>query len=325
MERLGGDWTKSHTGFRGYPVSWVTTSASRGVGKLGTGATRAPLEVHVDLSAGIVAPWPSGKVRTVLQWILKQDGHLTRLDCALDDRNSCVPLATIRKAMEAGQCVTRADHLQRISSRSLHHDTPCGETLYLGSPQSQTLLRIYDKRLESQAKQREEWQDYGIRWELELKKDRAQVCGQVLSYLEETDWLEFMVGVLRGYVDFRDTTRDEADEFRYRAPLLDWWLLLTEGFKKGRLIVEKEARTLPKVKRWVSQSVAPMLAVIYEADPGGHAWLERQIIAGKRRWKDKHRGLLQNENRPSSQQDAGGDTGAPFQGVRGGRQTPPAS
>ena len=163
--------------------------------------------MHVDLSAGIVAPWPSGKVRTILQWIVKQDGHLTRLDCALDDRASCVALSTIKHATQAGQCVTRADRMQSISSRSIHNDTPSGETLYLGSPHSQTLLRIYDKRLELQAKEREDWQDYGIRWELELKKDRAQVCGQVLSYLEETDWLEFMVGVLRGYVDFRATRR----------------------------------------------------------------------------------------------------------------------
>ena len=287
------------------------------MGKLGTGAPRAPLEVHVDLSGGIVAPWPAGKVRTVLQWILKHDGHLTRLDCALDDRNSCVPLSTIRQAIEIGQCVTRADRMQRISSSSIHTDTPSGETLYLGSPHSQTLLRIYDKRLESQAKQREDWQDYGIRWELELKKDRAQVCGQVLSYLEETDWLEFIVGVLRGYVDFRDTTRDEEDEFRYRAPLLDWWLLLTDGFKKGRLVVEKEAQTLPKVKRWVSQSVAPMLAVIYAEHPGGPAWLERQIIAGKRRWNNKHRGLLKKETPSSSKQDAGGHAGAPSQGGEG--------
>jgi len=148
MQMLGGDWTKSETGFRGYPTSWITTSASRGVGKLGTRAPRAPLEVHVDLSAVIVAPWPTEKVRTVLQWILKQDGHLTRLDCALDDRNSCVLLSTIRQAIEIGQCVTRADRMQRISSRSIHTDTPSGETLYLGSPHSQTLLRIYDKRLE---------------------------------------------------------------------------------------------------------------------------------------------------------------------------------
>lgn len=279
MHMLGGDWTKSETGFRGYPASWISAGAGRGIGKLGTRAPRASLEVHVDLSAGIVAPWPSGKVRMVLQWIMRQEGHLTRLDCALDDRTSLVPLSTIKHAIGAGQRVTRADRMQSISSRSIHTDTPSGETLYLGSPQSQTLLRIYDKRLELQSKEREDWQDYGIRWELELKKDRAQVCGQVLSYLEETDWLEFMVGVLQGYVDFRATTRDEEEEFRYRAPLLDWWLLLTDGFKKGRLVVEKEAQTLLKVKRWVSQSVAPMLAVSCAADPGGQAWLEKQIVA----------------------------------------------
>ena len=207
--------------------------------------------------------------------------------------------------------------MQRISSSSIHKATPSGETLYIGCPQSQTLLRVYDKRLESQAKQREDWQDYGIRWELELKKDRAQVCGQVLSYLEEIDWLEFMVGVLRGYVDFRATTRDEEDEFRYRAPLLDWWLLLTDGFKKGRLVVEKEPQTLPKVKRWVSQSVAPMLAVICAADPGGQAWLDHVIVAGKRRWNGKHRGLLKNEQSSGSKKDAGGHAGAPFQGGEG--------
>jgi phage replication initiation protein len=269
-----------------------------------------PHEVHVDLSAGIGALWSFDTVRTVIQWALSRDGHLTRLDCALDDRASRVGLSTTKHAIEAGQCVTRADRLQRMSSGSIHTGTPSGETLYLGSPHSQTLLRIYDKRLELHAKEQEDWQDYGIRWELELKQDRAQVYGQVLSYLEEADWLEFMVGVLRGYVDFRATTRDEEEGFRYRAPVLDWWRLLTEGFKKARLVVEKEAQTLPKVKRWVRQSVAPMLAVICAAHPGGQAWLEQQIVAGVSRWKDQHRRLLKKEKPSSSKKDAGGDAGA---------------
>ena len=150
-----------------------------------------------------------------------------------------------------------------------------------------------------------------------MKKDRAQACGLVLSYLEETDWLEYIVGLLRGYVDFRATTRDEEDEFRYRAPLLDWWALPTDGFKKGRLVVEKEAQTLPKVKRWVSRSVAPMLAVIYAEHPGGPAWLARQILAGKRRWNNKHRGLLKKEPPSGSTKDAGDDAGAPSHGGEG--------
>ena len=322
MLLLGGDWTKSEHGFRGYPSSWITARSGRGVGKLGTGAPRAPREVHVDLSAGIVAAWPTEKVRTILQWVLSQDGHVTRLDCALDDRASSVPLSTIREAIDAGQCVTRADRMQRITSGSIHTGTPSGETIYLGSPHSQTLLRIYDKRMERQAKEHEDWQEYGIRWELELKKDRAHVCGQVLSHLEEADWLEYIVGVLRSHADFRDTNREEEDEHRCRALLLDWWLLLTEGFKKARLVVEKETHTLAKAKLWMSRSVAPTLALCVE-QPGGQAWLKQILVVGKSRWKEKHRRLLDtphpadratSQPEPSDNTTVGGHADAPYQG-----------
>lgn len=238
----------------------------------------------------------------MLQWVLNNGGHLTRIDCALDDRAACVSLATIRHAIEGGQCVTRADQMQHIASQSIHKQTVSGETIYLGSPYSQTFLRIYDKRLELQSKAREDWQEYGIRWELELKKDRAQLCGQALTALEESDWIEFMVGVLRSYVDFRDTQRDEEEEYRYRAPLLGWWEQLTNGFRKAQLVVDKEPQTLAKIKGWVTKSLAPMLAVVCVAEPDGQAWLNRQINAGVDRWKDRHRRLLQT--RPGNEHKA---------------------
>ena len=94
-----------------------------------------------------------------------------------------MPLSTIRQAIEAGQCVTRADRMQRISSRSIHKGTPERRDPLFRQPTESNLAADLRQAPESQAKQRENWQDYGIRWELELKKDRAQVCGQVLSYL----------------------------------------------------------------------------------------------------------------------------------------------
>lgn len=324
MEILEGVWIKSQAGFRGYPLSWMTVASDRGVGKLGTGAPRSPLEVHVDLSAGIVSAWPTAKVRTVLQWVLSHEGHLTRLDCALDDRTSTVSLHTIKSAIESGQCVTRADRMQTIASGSIHKGTPSGETLYVGSPHSQTLLRIYDKRAEMQAKARDDWESYGIRWELQLKQERAQVCGQVLAYIEQMDWLEFMIGILRSYVDFRDTTREEPDEDRYRAPLVEWWEKLTDGFRKGRLVVEKDVQSLPKVKLWVKHSVAPMLAVICAHHPDGQAWLEKQIVAAVSRWKAKHRALVNTASAHEKAQTnhtgklfAGGNAGAPSEGGKG--------
>ena len=300
-------------------VSWMTVASDRGVGKLGTGAPRSPLEVHVDLSAGIVSAWPTTKVRTVLQWVLSHEGHLTRLDCALDDRTSTVSHCTpSRQAIEAGQCVTRADRMQTIASSSIHKGTPSGETLYIGSPHSQTLLRIYDKRAELQPRDGKIGSPMGFDGNCNSSKSAPRSVVRYWRISKRTDWLEFIIGVLRAYVDFRETSREEPDEDRYRSPLLGWWKELTEGFQKGRLVVEKDTQSLPKVKRWVKHSVAPMLAVICAHHPDGQAWLEKQIVAAVGRWKTKHR-AWRNPARPAEKtiSSAGENAGAPSQGGEG--------
>ncbi len=289
MKILGGDWNKAKGGFRGYPLSWMRVDGLRGVGKLGTNAPRRPNEIHVDFSGGLASALTRDQIRTLLQWVHAQQGHVTRIDCALDDRAGTVPVSTIREAVSAGQCVTRAAQVRHIVS-NLTHGTGAttGETMYFGSPQSQTLLRIYDKRMELQSKGQENWHEYGTRWELELKKDRAEQCARALATLDEADWKELVVGLLRSYVDFRQIPKDAEDEERYRAPVLEWYALLTEGFQKGRLAQEKQVQTLQNVKRWVSDTLTPMLAVIC-ATPGGEAWLLNEIVRGIARWKDRHR------------------------------------
>src|SRR5436853_1313302 len=184
VQVLGGDWSKTDTGFRGYPSCWITVNGSRGIGKLGTGAPRRPREIHVDLSAGIVATWSSEKVREVLRWVFNHGGHVTRVDTALDDREALVSVRQVKEAVDAGQAVTRAEKFQTVSASSLRRGASTGETLYFGSGQSQTLLRVYDKRLELQHKGRDEWREYGVRWEVEFKKDRAQACAKAMTYLD---------------------------------------------------------------------------------------------------------------------------------------------
>jgi hypothetical protein len=108
------------------------------------------------------------------------------------------------------------------------------------------------------------------------------------------------VGLLRGYVDFRQITADDDEESRYRAPLLDWYAELTEGLEKGRLAIQKEEQTLRGVKQWIRDSLTPMLAVVC-ATPGGEGWLMNEIVSGVSRWKDRHRNLLkkrQNRSQP---------------------------
>lgn len=300
MQRIEGDWSKRKGGFRCYPDSWVLNHA-HGVGLLGTGARREPREVHVDLSAGIVSSWDLPAVKNLLQWIKTQEGHLTRIDCALDDRQASVPLTYVTQAAEVGQCISRADRVQMIRSFSLHRGTPSGETIYFGSPQSQTLLRVYDKRLELTAKKHLHPDEYGIRWELEFKQDRAQLCGLALIGLEEPDWKGFLIGLLRSYVDFRDTTRDAEDEERARAPRLAWYESLTRGFMNARLSVQQEEPDAERVKGWIERSVAPMLAALC-AMPGGQTWMEGAIVEGATRMRQRHRHMVKQAQRRRKKQ-----------------------
>jgi DNA relaxase NicK len=246
--------------------------------------------VHVDLSAGIVSQWDETKLKSILTWIFAQKGHVTRTDMAMDDREATVPIEMVRQAVEAGQVVSRSKQFKVLQSSNHRDGVRTGDTLYFGSRASQTMLRVYDKRLELQRQGREDAESYGVRWELEFKQERAQACAKALLTLDAEDWRAFLVGVLRSYVDFRETTREAESYEKYRAPLLAWWEALTEGFKRCRLVVEQTQRRLDDVVTWMAQSISPMLAVVVNCR--GYDFLVELVYAGMQRWTQKHHALL---------------------------------
>jgi phage replication initiation protein len=84
MKVLGGDWSKAKGGFRGYPLSWMR------VGRPARGRqTWAPMPLGVrmksmwTLSGGLASALTLDQIRTLLQWVHAQQGHVTRIDCAL--------------------------------------------------------------------------------------------------------------------------------------------------------------------------------------------------------------------------------------------------
>ncbi|TAJ27894.1 MAG: replication initiation factor domain-containing protein [Nitrospirae bacterium] len=287
---VGGDWCRSEKGFSGYPDGYLCLSEAQ-VGRMGTGAKRAPQEVHCSLPGSALATWTIEKVRTVIQWVLDHGGHLTRLDLAFDDRLQQVTVLQVYEAAQAGQAVCRSRYSRLIhEQRDFFEDT--GLTLEFGKRTSQTFLRVYDKRLERKKRNDPAWETYGTRFELELKDERAQACAEELAGLPEADWKRRVVGLLRAHVDFRETTREAKSWEKARAPLCAWWEVLTEGFKKAPLLLQKVQKKIEDVKEWASKSLAPMLAVLYAHHEAGQQFLNQLIHAGADRWKTRHLALL---------------------------------
>lgn len=290
IKTLGGRWEQCSGGQRGYRDKWITDD-SRGRGYIYTGAMRNPREVHAELSGGVVAAWPAETTQSILAWVKVKRGHLTRLDVALDDRHASVSLDMVRQAKRAGQIVTKIRTYRETDSRNMATDELQGATIYIGTRQSGTQLRIYNKRLELKQKGRADWERYGIRWEIQLRDERAQALAEQFRETPTEDWKRLAVGALRSVVDFRAVTRATPKWGRSRGKLLPWWETLTEGFATARLRVSAPTDGgLHARLKWLEQ-IAPMLSVILDL-PGGRDLFEDAIWRGRAHRKPKHLAML---------------------------------
>ena len=257
---------------------------------MGTGMPHRTREVHVSLSGEIVSAWEPDKVQAICRWINELKGHGTRVDVALDDRTGHATVSHVIAAADAGQAVMRwrtYDAKRRCSYKG--QDDIQGEMVTFGSRQSETYLRVYDKRMEA-AGNGETVEGSWVRWELEFKKDRAQLCVDLFAHLPVDEWREFTVGLLKSYISFRDTTAGAPAWERCRSPELPWWKALTEGFTRCRFHVETTDRTLEEVLAWFSQAMGPTLAALYCAV--GPEWITHVIQSGSSRWKPQHYQLM---------------------------------
>ena len=293
QEHVGGEWMELDKGFHGYPQAWLCLSTAGGSGRMGTGMPHRHGEIHVSLSGEIVSAWEPEKVQAICRWVREKKGHGTRVDLALDDREGHATVAHVMEAADLGQGVMRwssYDAKRRCSHKG--KDEVQGEMITFGSRQSESYLRVYDKRREAMGKG-EGIEGPWVRWELEFKKDRANLCVDFLAYSPIEAWKRFTVGLLKSYISFRDTTADSPAWERCRASELPWWRALTKDFERCRFHVEKTDRKLEEVLAWFSQAMGPTMAALYCVV--GPEFLMKVIESGSHRWKAHHFQLMKNK------------------------------
>ncbi len=287
---MGGEWIELEKGFNGYPRAWLCLSTAGGRGRIGTGMPHHTKDVHVSLSGEIVSGWEPEKIQAVCKWVNEKKGHGTRVDLALDDRTGHATVAQVIEAADFGQAVMRWSSYD--AKRKCSHkgkDDIQGEMVSFGSRQSETYLRVYDKRREALGKG-EAVDAPWVRWELEFKKDRASLCLDLLSHLPIDEWKRFTVGLLKSCISFRNTSGEAPSWERCRAAELPWWRDLTEDFERCRFHIDKTERKLEEVLAWFSQAMGPTIAALYCAI--GPDFLMKVIESGSHRWKAHHYQLM---------------------------------
>lgn len=194
---------------------------------------------------------------------LSQVVTFTRIDLAIDDMGgnyySCEDILLL---IENQQFVSKFRKYSTYSSSSLNDGTRQGNTIYFGSRQSEIFLRVYDKQLELSNKHHADCPFHWIRWELELKKKRAN---QMVKLLLETHSLSTVcIGILGHYLRFIE----HDNPIKSRCSNTAIWDAFINNMDKLSLYVPDAQKTIEDTKKWVDKYIGASLSAIIEADGG---------------------------------------------------------
>ena len=224
---------------------------------------------------------------------LRHYGWLTRLDLAVDDHGAAFfTVEDIREYIERQEVVSKFRSFRDIFESTLTGERT-GHSLYLGSRTSEIMLRIYDKQLEQNKKItnvddriNEPW----IRWEFELKNDRANIAADMIVQHKELG--EIVMSILNNYVKI--VVLDDSN--RSRCSILPLWQKFVDAVGRLRLFVPEFAKTLEQKEKWIVHQCMPTLAGLILANRGDLDVILRHFESGVTRMNNHLRNLVANKN-----------------------------
>lgn len=189
----------------------------------------------------------AGCVPAVLVKIMTDaGGKCSRIDLAVDCKNSDIDLKEIEKLIDRGEF----DATSRKFSRVTGIGGNAGHTIYVGSRQSEHYGRLYDKAAETGTAGK--W----VRLESELKASKARNVAHQIAQDGQKAVVRLAVGCMRGLIDFKG----------YKA----WNDALTREIQ----VVRAEPKGKVNTKKWLIDTCAPVLGRMLEQENSDELWFE---------------------------------------------------
>lgn len=261
--------------------------------KVYTAGVTESMGVHVEMSGKGVRQFEA--IYKSAPWVFFAEvqsfaGRFTRIDVAYDDFQYLVDLDLIKDKITNGLYRTRFKSVRLTQELSTSDNARIGETIYFGSPSSSTLLRIYDKALETgRTGEFPHW----VRIELQLRSENAN--NFVLQCLKADSTVgEVFSGVIKNYLVF---INNNGDCNKSRWPMADFWESIIGNIDKLQVTSKPIEKTLKDIKSWIEKQIIPslvLLSVDKELNIRDLSWICNMIIESIKRLNNKHLNILAN-------------------------------
>ena len=233
-------------------------------------------------------------VKSLFQRI-QELGHITRLDLAIDNKKDIYySVRQLRENLSLGRFVSKWRSYKYIEEKETNGNC-VGRTIYMGSRTSDIMLRVYDKELE-QNKKYPDANDVNhvnyrwVRWELELKDDRANMV--INHFLSGKSIGYIAVGILSNYL--RLINFDDSNKSRCSSQTV--WESFIDDVSSLRLYISHDEKTIEMKKDWLIHQCAPTIAGVIMANHGDISFIAECIDAHAMRMNKKLRDLVSAVN-----------------------------
>lgn len=179
--------------------------------------------------------------------------NITRVDLAYDDFKSqpYLPIAKIEKAIKRGDFVSKSRssrNLELLRLGEKKNKEQLGDTLYIGSNESERRLRLYNKNLEQIHKIGFCDEKHWLRYEMVFRKKQAE---KIFANFKDLKLIDIFFNSIQEFIKF---VVSSVDKKKSRLKTAEFWeeFLASRGEVKPFVIVpELKPADIVKVSDWL--------------------------------------------------------------------------
>ena len=190
--------------------------------------------------------------------------NFPRIDLAIDDHKPYLNIPELIRLTKQGLISSQLRNYSENASGELSESTPVhkGNTLYLGSSNSDFRIVFYEKGYEQAEKFGKELDPNWNRYELRFRQERANKVVQEL--IARRDVAEIAMSVLNGKIRFLEQPENKSTSRKRLYPTYPPWELFMQDIEKIKLTIQPQKKTLNSIWNWLESSVAPSLKLFSE-------------------------------------------------------------
>ena len=190
--------------------------------------------------------------------------NFPRIDLAIDDHKPYLNIPELIRLTKQGLLSSQLRNYSENASGELSESIPVhkGNTLYLGSSNSDFRIVFYEKGYEQAEKFGKELDPNWNRYELRFRQERANKVVQEL--IARRDVAEIAMSVLNGKIRFLEQPENKSTSRKRLYPTYPPWELFMQDIEKIKLTIQPQKKTLDSIWNWLESSVAPSLKLFSE-------------------------------------------------------------